>query len=79
MMFVDEVKARMPQHSVLDQIKEDIMTAARYGCHTYMISRTSQDMDLTEEIKWLKDEGFKVIEYEPNENYYYDSIWISWG
>ena len=78
-MFVDEVKARMPQHSVLDQIKEDIMTVARYGCHTYMIRLTSPDMDLTEEIKWLKDEGFEVTEYEPiDESHYYASILISW-
>ena len=57
MLFIDEVRKMTPKkNTVLDQIKHDIMAAAREGkCEC-----TFESIDLTDEIQWLKAQGFIV-------------------
>ena len=57
MMFADEVRKMMPKkNTVLDQIKHDIMEAAREGKRECAFKNS----DLTDEIQWLKEQGFIV-------------------
>lgn len=79
-MFVDEVRSVMPDDSYyLNQIKHNIIELAKQGRREYIISRPNEDMDLEEEIQWLKDNGFNVEEWTLRASYeYYPKITVSW-
>lgn len=78
-MFVDEVRSVMPGDSYLDQIKHNIIELAKSGKREYIIDRPYEDMDLEEEIQWLKDNGFNVEEWTSRASYeYYPKITVGW-
>ena len=79
MLFVDEVRKAMPGDTSLDYIKHDIMTAARNGRHECTFDRPVKELDLENEIQWLKDQGFTVEVWKTRLSYnYYPDITVKW-
>lgn len=79
MLFVDEVRNAMPGDTVLDYIKHDIMTAARNGDHEHTFDRPVKELDLENEIQWLRDQGFTVEIWDTRASYnYYPNITVKW-
>ena len=78
-MFIDEVRAAMPDNTIFDTIKYNIMELAKLGCHELVIDRPTKEDDLTNEMQWLRDNGFSVKEWNTRHACcYYPSITISW-
>lgn len=79
MLFVDKVRKAMPGDTVLDHIKHDIMAAAHNGEHECTFNRPVKELDLENEIQWLRDQGFTVEVWETRPSYnYYSDITVKW-
>lgn len=79
MLFVDEVRKIMPGDTVLDWIKYDIMEAARNGKHECTFDRPFKELDLEDEIQWLRDQGFVVEVWTSKLSCnYYPNITVKW-